>query len=295
MIASQNLGPLGARDGPAISVACPIGDSLRGVAGWFVLVLLLLLRKANRLKVAWALLIPLVAVYLALAVAERALNAYLIFHYHQYICSALADLLRYFALSLAILLAIADRLDIPWRPLRFVLVSLFLLLCADVQIATNGWPCLDAGKWAIIFAVILFLFMVGHSLVHAVLRRCFKPPRFRWWYPGFCLVFGLVPLLVLGAIEFYPRHSAQLQSALELYRVVVILTSAITLPYLVFYAFILLALRNPLYRERFANAFGVTTLTPGLAAKAEALPYQSSAAGEIPDAAQSKATTAIGQ
>jgi hypothetical protein len=225
-------------------------------------VLLLLLRKANRLKAAWTLLVPLVAVYLALAVAERQLNAYLVFHYHQYICSALADLLRYFALSLAILLAIADCLDIPWRLLRFVLVFLFLLLCADVQVGTNEWPFLDAGKWAIIFAVILFLFMVGHSLVHAVLRRCFKPARFRWWYGGFCLVFGLVPLLVLGVIEFYPRHSVQLQSAMEQYRVVVVLTSALTLPYLVFYAFILLALRSSFYRARFARAFGVTSLAP---------------------------------
>jgi hypothetical protein len=231
----------------------------------------LLLRKANRLKAAWTLLIPLVVIYLALAVAERQLNAYLVFHYHQYVCSALADLLRYFALSLAILLAIADCLDIPWRLLRFVLISLLLLLCADVQVGTNEWPFLDSGKMALIFAVILFLFMVGHSLVHAVFRRCFKPPRFRWWYPGFGLVFGLVPLLVLAFIEFYPRHSIQLQSAMELYRIVVVLTSAITLPYLVFYAFILLALRNPLYRERFANAFGVTSFAPELVVHAEPL------------------------
>jgi hypothetical protein len=84
-------------------------------------VLLLSLRKANRVKEAWALLAPLAVLYLVLAVAERLLNAYLVFHYHQYICSALADLLRYFALSVAILLAIADRLDIPWRPVRFVM------------------------------------------------------------------------------------------------------------------------------------------------------------------------------
>ena len=233
---------------------------------------MLLLRKANRLKAAWTLLVPLVVIYLALAVAERQLNAYLVYHYHQYICSALADLLRYFALSLAIVLAIADCLDIPWRLLRFVLVSLFLLLCADVQVGTNGWPFLDSGRMAIIFAVILLVFMVGHSLVHAVFRRCFKPPRFRWWYPGFCLLFGLVPLLVLGAIEFYPRHSIQLQSSMELYRVVVVLTSAVTLPYLVFYAFVLLALRTPLYRDRFANAFGVTSLALEPIVKAELLP-----------------------
>lgn len=232
---------------------------------------MLLLRKANRLKAAWTLLIPLVVIYLALAVAERQLNAYLVYHYHQYICSALADLLRYFALSVAILLAIADCLDIPWRLLRFVLVSLLLLLCADVQVGTNEWPFLDSGKWAIIFAVILLVFMLGHSLVHAVLRRCFKPPRFRWWYPGFCLVFGVVPLLVLAFIEFYPRHSIQLQSTMELYRVVVVLTSSITLPYLVLSAFILLALRNPLYRDRFANAFGVTSLALEPIVKAELL------------------------
>ena len=147
--------------------------------------------------------------------------------------------------------------------MRFVLVFLFLLLCGDVQVTMNEWPFLRRGPWATLFAVFLFLFMVGHSVVHAVFRRCFRPARFRWWYPGFCLVFGLVPLLVLGMIEFYPRHSSQLQSTLELYRVVGVLTSAITLPYLVFYAFILLALRSPLYRDRFARAFGVTSLVPG--------------------------------
>ena len=242
------------------------------------------MRKANRLKAAWTLLIPLVAVYLALAIAERALNGYLIFHYHQYICSACADLLRYLALSLAILLAIADGLDIPWRLLRFTLVFLLLLLCGDVQVTINEWPFLQVGPWATIFAVILFLFLVGHSVVHAVLRRCFTPARFRWWYPGFCLAFGSVPLLVLGVIEFYPRHSVQLQSALEQYRVVVVLTSAITLPYLLFFAFILLALCSPLYRERFARAFGVTRLALQPIVKAEPLPNRCQSTVDMPTA-----------
>ena len=226
------------------------------------MLLLLSLRQANRVKEAWALLVPLAVLYLVLAVAERQLNAYLVYHYHQYICSVLADLLRYFALSVAILLAIADRLDIPWRPVRFVLVFLFLLLCVDAQIATNEWPFLDAGKWAIIFALILVVFMVGHSLIHAVLRRCFKPARFRWWYSGFCLVFGLAPMLTLGAVEAHLSRSIQLSSTQEQFRIVVVLASAITLPYLLFFAFILLALRNPLYCDRFAQAFGVTSLAP---------------------------------
>jgi hypothetical protein len=230
-------------------------------------ILLLSLRKANRVKEAWALLVPLAVLYLVLAVAERQLNAYLVYHYHQYICSVLADLLRYFALSLAILLAIADRLDIPWRPVRFVLVFLFLLLCVDAQIATNEWPFLDAGKLAIIFALILVVFMVGHSLMHTVLRRCFKPVRFRWWYGGFCLVFGLAPMLTLGAVEAHLSRSVQLQSTQEQFRVAVVLASAMSLPYLLFFAVILLVLRSPFYRDRFARAFGVTSLEPELITK----------------------------
>jgi hypothetical protein len=53
-----------------------------------------------------------------------------------------------------------------------------------------------------------------------------------------------------------------LSSTLEQYRIVVVLASVITLPYLLFYAFILLALRSPLYCERFARVFGVTSLAP---------------------------------
>jgi hypothetical protein len=261
-VASQELGPLGARDGPAASVDCPAVDALRSVAGWFVVVLLLALRKANRSKEAWALLAPLAVLYLLLAVAERGLNAYLVFHYHQYICSSVADLLRYFALSLTILLAVTDKFVIPWRFLRWVLALLFLFLCGDVQIATNQWPFLEAGVWPILLAVFLLAFMLGHSVVHAILRRRFGSARFSWWYACFCLVFGLVPLLILGMMEAHLSRSVQLSSTLEQFRAVVVLTSAITLPYLVFSAFIILALFNRTYRQRFTRAFGVGLLPP---------------------------------
>ena len=205
-------------------------------------------------------LLPLVAIYLVLAVAERALNAYLIFHIHQYICSSLADLLRYLALSLAILLAIADRLDIPWRPGRFAVVLLFLLLCTEVQIATNEWPFLNLDMWARFFAVFLLLFMVGRSLLQAVLRRCVRPAGFGWWYGGLCLLLGLVPLLVLAATEVHLSRSVQLQSSFERFRIAAVLTGALSPPYLVLFAFVVLAGRSPLYRERFARAFGLMDL-----------------------------------
>jgi hypothetical protein len=106
--------------------------------------------------------------------------------------------------------------------------------------------------------------MVGHSLLHSVLRRWVKPARLRWWYGGFCLVVGLAPLLTLGAVEAHLSRSVQLQSTQEQFRVAVVLASAISLPYLLFFAVILLALRSPFYRDRFARAFGVTSLGPEL-------------------------------
>ncbi|HWI59489.1 MAG TPA: hypothetical protein VNZ22_19835, partial [Bacillota bacterium] len=111
-----------------------------------------------------------------------------------------------------------------------------------------------------LFGLMLLLFLVGHSLVHAVLRRLVRPDGFRRWYGGFCLVFGLLPLLILGGVEWYLSRSIQLQSTQELYRVIVVLTSAVTLPYFVFFCFVLLATRSCFYSQRLAQAFGVTEL-----------------------------------
>jgi hypothetical protein len=261
-VATQELGALGPRDGAPVEVVCPLLDSLRSVAGWFAVILLLLFRKPNRTAQALAILAPLLALYISFAFAERQLNACLLFHYHQYLCSSFGDLFRFFALSLAVVLCLADRLDMPWRWLRFLLVLLLLFLFGNLQIAANAWPMLNTRAWAVIFGIILLAFMVGHSALNAVLRRCARGGRFRWWYGGCALVFGVVPLLVLGAVELHLRRSVQLQSTYETYRVTVVLASAISLPWFVLFWFVLLAARSPFYARRLAQALGVRNLLP---------------------------------
>lgn len=251
---------MGARDGPEIPVTCPAADSFRSVAAFLTVPLLLLLRKPNRGKEAWLLLIPLTALYIVLGTAERLLNGYLVFHYHQYICSALADLLWFFAVSLGLLLAIADRLAIPWRFLRFVLVGLLLFLANSVQIALNAWPFLDAGRWTMIFGIILALFLIGHALVKALLHWAAGRNRFRWWYAGFCLLFGLLPPLVFLALDIARGNAVQLQSSFEKFRMLAILASAVCLPYAMFFAMVVLGLRSCLWRERLKSAFGLRDL-----------------------------------
>jgi hypothetical protein len=221
------------------------------------MVFLLLVRRANRTRAGWSLPLALLGLWVLLGIVEGRLNAYLVFHYHQYLCTSFADLLRYFSLGIALLLCISDRVILPWRWLRFLIVLLLLAFFGQLQIALNAWPILHSAGWAMIFSVMLLIFMVSHSVVVAVLRRWVPPGRFRRVHTGFCLVAGLLPGLVLVATDWLLSRSIQLQSTAELFRVIAVLSSAISLPYFVFFWFVLLAGYSPLYADRLARAFGL--------------------------------------
>ena len=258
-MAAQNIGSRGPRVGEALTVQCPVTDSLRSVYLWTALILLLW-RKENRTRAAWAILVPLVTVDLLLALAESQLNRFFVFHHHQYLCSTCAQLLSFFALSLAILLTAADLSRLRSRLLHFLLVYLFLFLVAVWQITPNPQPLLPMGAWVAFYGVFLFAFMLSQAVLKTLLRSLIKPARVWAWYTGFCLVFGLLPVLVLGGIEWSLDRSRQPQSSLEFYRFCIMLSAAVCLPWLVYFCFMVLARRNRFYAERFADAFGISPL-----------------------------------
>jgi len=265
IVASQDIGQLGPKEGPVVRVICPAGDALRSAVGWLALLLLLAFRKANHARQAWAVWIPPVVLWTALGVAEGLLNSSLVFQDQQYIGSSLADLLRFFTLSLAMLLAVADRLDLRWRWLRVALAGLVLLLATSLQIAMNPWPFLEAGWWIVFFGVILVLFMLGHSLVKTILGRAISARRFAKWYAGICLLAGLAPCCALGILGFWLNHSAQLQSPRGPFRIAAVAGAALSLPWLGYFAFVLLAMRFRLLSDRLSQAFGLKNLAPWLA------------------------------
>ena len=234
---------------------------MRSVAGALPLLLLLLLRKANRTKPAWALPFALIALWLLLGLAERQLNVYMVFHYHQYLCTSFADLFRFFGFGIGVVLCISDRLVLPWRWLRFVIVLLLLALLGQVQISLNAWPLLHSAAWALIYSLMLLVFMLGHAVVTAVLKRWVRPERFRFVHAGFCLLVGVVPGLILVGVDWMLSSSVQLQSTTALLRVIDVLTSAITLPYFVFFCFVVLGGCSPLYAERLVSGFGLPAPT----------------------------------
>jgi hypothetical protein len=255
---------LGPREGKPVKAACPLSDSLRSVAGWFIVALLLLLRKGNRTRQAWLLFAPLFAVYLSAAVVERQLNAYLVFYVHQYLCSALCDVLCFFSVGIAIVLCLADD---AWkassRLLRFLAVLLSLCLIGGLQVAINAWPTINGapmlylGQSVAIYGIMAIIFMVGHRLLTAVLRRCVQGVRFWRWHAALCLALGVVPLLVLFAIDARMSAAIQLQSTRDTFRIVTLLASGFSLPWFAMFWFAVLGAGKPYWRRRLAPSFDV--------------------------------------
>ncbi len=108
-------------EGEPVITSCPLKDCLRRVLLWFVL-FVLLLRKPNRTRQAWTVLLPLAAIYAALGVVESRLTCRGLFYSTLHDCSMLFESLRTLAVALAVLLAIADRITVRNRALRLLLV-----------------------------------------------------------------------------------------------------------------------------------------------------------------------------
>lgn len=254
--ASQDIGSLGPRTGPVTIVDCPAWDSMRGAYLWILLVCLLL-RRPNRSIRAWTILIPLVFIHLILRVTERNLNAYFVFYLHQDLCSTLGDLLRLFAQGTAVYLAVGDLVKARNGTLRFALSFLALFLTGAACIRHNPWP-IESQPWTSWYGGFLLIFLIGHSLAGALLYRWVSPARFNRWYASFCLIFGLCPILILGGIEWWLCGPQQLASSLESMRTAIVLAGALTVPYFVWFWFAILAMRSPLYGERFEHCFGIS-------------------------------------
>ena len=266
-MAQQDIGALGSAQGPAVTTYCPLRDSLRRVLLWLVL-FGLLLRKPNRTRQAWTLLPALALVSLFLYAAETYINAHIIFYLHRHICTIICESLQAFAAALAVLLAISDLIAVRRRLLRFLLVFLILFEAGAVALFANAPVVLSAGMGIALYGFFLIVFMIGHALLHALLRvgghvvrRCSSCPdghttNLLAWSTTLSLLLGVGPVLAFALVGSILSRSPQLQSTIEYFRLVVTLSEALLGPYFVFFWFLLLALRIPLYRERLARSFG---------------------------------------
>ena len=272
-MAEQDIASLGPVQGPAVTVYCPIGDSLRRVLLWFVL-FGLLLRKPNRTRQAWTLLLALGALSLLLHAAESYINAHIVFYLHRHICTVICELLQSLAVAMAVLLAVSDLITLRNRPLRFLLVFLVLFAAGAAAILPNAPVVLGAGTWIAVFGFFLLVFLVGHAILHTLLRvgsdavrRFFPCPDGHTtnrlaWSTAISLLLGAGPVVAFAVIGSILNRSLQLQSTIEYFRLAVTLSQAILGPYFVLFWFLLLGLLVPLYRQRLAQSFGYDATTP---------------------------------
>jgi hypothetical protein len=254
VVAEQDLGALGPTKGPVATAYCPVNDALRSGILWVVL-LALLWRRPNRVRQAWAILLPLAAIYLVLGLAESRLDVPTQYYYNRHACTMICEFLRTLAVALAVLLAIADRITLRNRVLRFLLVFAILLTAGAVAILLSAPVVATAAFWTVLFAVFLLVFLIGHAILHALLRRL-SGRRELAGSIVVTLALGTVPFLAFAVISRVLSGSLQLLSTRVAYREAMIRWEAITTPYFVLFWFLLLALLVPLYRQRLARCLG---------------------------------------
>lgn len=253
-MAQHDFGTLGPREGSPVTVDCSVGDALRSVFLWLVL-LALLLRRPNRNRQAWTLVLALGAIFLLLHAAESLINAHIIFYLHRHMCTILCEMLRTLAGAIAVLLALSDLLPRRHRLLRFVLVLLVLFAAGAAAILLNAPIVSEPPIWILVFGLFLLPFLAGHAILRRLLRWR-AGPRQLAWSTGVSLLLGLAPLLAFVIIGSILNRSVHLQSVTISFRFAVMLAHAFLGPYFILFWFLLLGLLVPLYRRRLAQSFG---------------------------------------
>ena len=256
--AQYDLGALGPVEGPAIPVESPIQDALRGVFLWLVL-LVLLFRKPNWNRQAWAIVLALGVVFLVLHAAESLINLYVVYHADRYASAILLDMLRFLAGALAVLLAVSDGITLRHRWGRFLPVFLILFVAGAAALLLNPPIVITFEAWLLIFGVFLLLFLVGHVLLGTLLGWLTGPRRLAWT-AALTLPLGAAPLLICAGLGPLLDRSIGSGAALAVFRAAAA-AQAILGPYFVLSWFLLLGLLVPFYRRRLAQAFGYPAAT----------------------------------
>jgi len=252
--AVRNIESVASVEGPPTVVECPLEDSLRSVYPLFVLCGLLLLRRVTRTRAAWALLLPLAAIYLASSIGESVVSHLARWYVTPSICSTLCEMLRALALGLAFLLALSDLIRVRPRLLRFLLTWVVIFLVGAAAISLNTPFAADNSAWIAVFGLFLLIFRLGLSLIAALLRKLVRRDLLPWC-AGVCLFLGVGAILILTGAGL-ASHSVKLLSTQTFLLWVAAVPQPFLAPYFVFFWFVLLALRSPFYRPRFTDCLG---------------------------------------
>jgi len=269
VVASQDIGQLGAHDSTPASIAWRWYYHVPSLGLWVTLAVLLVLVPANRRPQAWLIWLPVLAVAVGWSMLGRLL----------FLSPDASEPFGEFLLALAAAWA-AVWLLVPWLAPRHFLAGMFLAMVGMLVVggvyyfSVYGLLSPDGPE------IILIAFhgagalslLVATVLAARHCRREYRPRRFLAWLLLWMLVVPivctpLVAILVVGSTLFWTEGLMEMVSiavSLLIGSVIGGAVLGVTL-YLLNLPFLLLAMRNAFYRARFQDVLGLKPTIPDVA------------------------------
>ncbi len=247
-MASQDLGQLGPKDGSPVLFHWRWYYHEPALPLWALIVLLLLVPKANRHRQAWLILIPLVLVLVVWRMPTRLLS----------MSDGSTETLGFFvvsgALAWTMVWLLGHRLASRSRIVTFFLTAGVMLAIGLLSYYCQFEDSNDFLPLAIIFSVCVAILLLAMMITSSFCRKKYSPRRFLAWLIVWNGVVTFTLMMSYGALMMLVQPRLRDLLAFMLVAVPVTLLLAGIL-YLVNLPFLILAFKSPFYRERFESMF----------------------------------------
>lgn len=268
MVASQDIGNLGPRDSSPTSIAWRWYYHVPSLGLWGLLVLLLVVVKANRGVQAGLIALPVLAVALVWSLLARLL----------FLSAESAESFGGFLVALAGAWA-AVWLLAPWLARRRLAVSLALALAAMLvaggvyYFSVYGWEAADElTPWGVLHVAGVLTLLLATTLAAYHCRHGYQPRRFMAWLLLWMVLVPVfsIPLATLGSALFWADGLEEFVTIFVMALIGSLIGGGLLglMFYLLNLPFLVLALRNPFFAARFQSVLRLTPAAAGPAGTA---------------------------
>jgi hypothetical protein len=251
IVPSQDLGNLGPRDGAAVIYNWKWYYSIPRLALWALLVLAIVLVKANRNPHALLILVPLLITNLLWSIFKKAMG----FPSAQ---AEMFNMLFYLlTVGIAILWLLAHKLGNRNRFVTFLLA--FIIMAVVSLTGAISYAGLKLSQQTvgsiILLAMLTFAMLLGFVLTGWWCRKRYRPVSFMLWLAVWTVAANLVSIMVVSSIVFIVQRVSVPFLVLPISTVLfLVLVEGLILGaflYAVVFPYMILALRSSFFRERF--------------------------------------------
>ena len=257
IVASQDIGSLGPKEGTPVLFHWRWYYSVPTLPIWALILLLLILPKANRQAQAWLILIPLGLVLVVWRMPATLLS----------VPDGPTETLSFYVASVAMAWSVVWLLG-HWLAIRNRIVTFFLALGTMLAVGLLSHYCHyeDADGLAsslISCGIACVILLLAMMLTSAICRKGYSPRKFCLWlllWMGVAALGVLLSAAAIGAIVLMILQPG-VEIGAQLARMVIVaaIGSAFVggILYVSNLPFLILAFKSPFYQDRFESIFGL--------------------------------------